>query len=63
MVMALYDIYNQCNNLNQNETEYYVNQKNDPKLIIGDFNAHHTSWNLKLNLKHTNKKAKVYFKQ
>lgn len=32
------------------------------KLIIGDFDAHHTSWNPKLNLKYINKTSKSLFK-
>jgi len=54
-------IYNPCNNLKQNDIEYYSEQISDPKLIIGDFNAHHESWNPNSNLHHTNKTGKSLF--
>lgn len=38
-------IYNPCNNIFKEEFQHYVDQIQEPKLIIGDFNAHHPSWN------------------
>ncbi|XP_063615580.1 uncharacterized protein LOC134788675 [Penaeus indicus] len=54
-------MYNPCNNLKTEELEYYIKQIEDPKIIIGDFNAHHTSWNPKLNAKLANKTGKSIF--
>jgi len=55
-------IYNPCNNLSQRDIEYYTEQINDPKIIIGDFNAHHTSWNPNLSQNHINKTGKSLLK-
>ncbi|XP_047481961.1 uncharacterized protein LOC125034262 [Penaeus chinensis] len=54
-------MYNPCNNLNTEEIDYYINQIGDPKIIIGDFNAHHICWNPKLNAKLANKTGKSIF--
>lgn len=37
--------YYPWNNLYQKEIHYYMDQMQEPKLIIGDFNAHHPNWN------------------
>lgn len=47
-------IYNPCNKVNQKDMEHYINQIEKPKLIIGDFNAHHPLWNSKTNQNITN---------
>lgn len=47
-------VYNPCNNINKQELEHYIDQVDHPKLIIGDFNAHHPLWNTKINEKTTN---------
>lgn len=42
-------IYNPCNNIREEEFQYYYDQLQNPKLIIGDFNAHHPNWNTNNN--------------
>lgn len=48
-------IYNPCNNIEQQEIEHYTEQLQNPKLIIGDFNAHHPLWNPNNNIRTANK--------
>lgn len=47
-------IYNPCNVIEAEELEYYSDQIRHPKLIIGDFNAHHPLWNENTNQRQTN---------
>jgi len=54
-------LYNPCNDIKTEEFLYYTDQITEPKLIIGDFNAHHTSWNPNLSQNHTNKTGKSLF--
>ncbi|XP_047499385.1 uncharacterized protein LOC125045869 [Penaeus chinensis] len=54
-------IYNPCNNISKEEIEPYANQLDEPKLIMGDLNAHHPFWEPNLNSKLTNKTGKNVF--
>ncbi|XP_063608750.1 uncharacterized protein LOC134782964 [Penaeus indicus] len=47
-------IYNPCNKIEERELDHYIEQLDNPKLIIGDFNAHHSSWNPNIKTKMTN---------
>lgn len=53
--------YNPCNNISREILEYYIDQIDEPKLIMGDFNAHHAYWNPNLNQRLTNITGKNIF--
>lgn len=55
-------ICNPCINLSQKEIENHTGQMNDLKLIMGGFNAHHTSLNPKLNVNTITKQSKIHLK-
>lgn len=38
-------LYIPCNDTTKEEFQYHYDQIQDPKLVIGDFNAHHPNWN------------------
>lgn len=54
-------MYNPCNNITKEDIEYYSDQLEEPKLIIGDLNAHHPLWANKTNSKLTNKTGRSIF--
>lgn len=54
-------MYNPCNNISKEGIEYYSYQMEEPKLIIGDLNAHHPLWETKPNSKLTTEIGRSVF--
>lgn len=52
--LNILQIYNPCNAIQTEGLEYYSDQVRHPKLIIGDFNAHHPLWNENISQRQTN---------
>ncbi|XP_037774067.1 uncharacterized protein LOC119570383 [Penaeus monodon] len=55
-------IYNPCNDIKTEELQYYSDQITDPKLIMGDFNAHHPYWNENISNRQINTTGKNIIK-